>query len=253
MKLPGVELLGQHMTGLSIIQGEYQPFTKPDVHIPSVAPLMLCDVTTGLSLATGILSGLYRRSKLGGSYLVRGSLTQSALFVQDLGRYADGAMVRSLFDGYPLHEVEVLADTTASAHTGDLDYLIKFPRWMAEKKVRGTTWESGFWMRTVDVPIGGSVISYLPPIRLSSHSRDMRHLRFVSRQLRYDPWVGWLFDPVDTPGSDEEVRDLIPTGKDRTYTVRKKGDLIKEMGAFLKRKGKRMTLDGASATAGVRL
>jgi len=247
MKLPGVELLGQHMTGVSVVQGDFQTFTDPNVKMPTVAPLMMCDVTTGLSLATGILSALYRRSQVGGSYLVRGSLTQSALFVQDLGKYQDEAMVRSLFDGYPLHEVEVLADTTASAHTGDLDYLVRLPRWMAERKVRGTTWESAFWMRTVDVPIGGSVVSYIPPIKLSCHSKDMRHLRYVSRQLRYDPWVGWLFDPTDAPGSDEEVRDLIPiAGKERTYTVRKKADLMKEMGAFLESKGKRLALDGAT-------
>lgn len=116
--LPGVEPLGQNMTGLSYHQGRFQPYTDPNLQMPSFTSVMLCDVTTGLNTAAGVLAALYKRSQIGGSYLVRGSLTQTALFVQDLGMYKDEEMVRRLWDGYPRHEVHLHADPSGYAHNG---------------------------------------------------------------------------------------------------------------------------------------
>lgn len=238
---PGVELIGQHISGLSVVHGQYQPFTDPKAKIPCITPMCLCDVMTGISVAAGVLSALVQRTEQGGSYLVRGSLTQTGLFIQDLGIYKDEAMVRALWNGYPLHDTEVRADTTKAVHVGDLDYMARFPAWMKERgDVRGAQFESGFWMRTVDNPLGGSgkVVSFLPPLKLSVHSPKMEHLRFVSRQLRYDTYTGFLFDPEDPEGSDEGVRDLVPTNEERTYRVRPKSELDVEIARFLKGKGR---------------
>lgn len=124
--LPGVENLGQHMSGISMAQGGYQPFTTPQATaFPCVTPILFCDITTGLHTATGILVSLYKRAMVGGSYLVRSSLTQTALSVQDLGMYGDREMVVEMFEGYPKHESELSPDPSKVAHNGELEYLYR--------------------------------------------------------------------------------------------------------------------------------
>ncbi|KAI9026097.1 hypothetical protein DFJ74DRAFT_27720 [Hyaloraphidium curvatum] len=231
--LPGVELLGQHYTGMSFHQGRFQPYTDGSSR-PSITPIMACDVTTGLNTAVGVMVALYRRSKTGGSYLVRGSLAQTGLYIQDLGSYKDEAMVRRLWDGYPNHSVGMVADPTTVAANGALEYHLRMPRWMRERGVRAAQWESGFWIRTLDNPIGGSVVSFLPTLRLSLHDPSLRHLRFFSRQLRHDSHVGFLFDPEDPEGSDEGVRDMLPVpGAERTYRCRPEKELRAAIDTFL--------------------
>lgn len=152
-KIPGVELLGQFYTGMSVEQGKFQPYTDGS-QVPSVTPILACDCTTGLNAALGALVSLYKRAVSGGSYLVRTSLAQTALFIQDLGTYQDEAMVRRLWDGLPKHTVGMVADPSTVEANGLTEYFTRMSRFMKAKGVRGGQWESGFWMRTLENPVG---------------------------------------------------------------------------------------------------
>jgi hypothetical protein len=247
--LPGIENLGQFLSGLAMIHGAYQPYNPPQaVPIPTITPCLACDITTGLNTAVGVLTALYKRSTVGGSYLVRNSLTQTALALQDLGIYKDPAMIRALWDGYPLHEAEVFPDLEKASgnpkHNGQLEYLLKMGTWMKERGVRGTTWESGFWMRVKDGPWGGTVQSLLPPIKMSYEPERYRYLRFASRPLRYDTHVGFVFDADDRKGADDDVREMMESGE-RTWVCRSEREADGAIQKFLGAKGK---LDGVRAS-----
>ncbi|KAI9022576.1 CoA-transferase family III domain-containing protein [Hyaloraphidium curvatum] len=198
----GMETIGQLFSGLAHEHTKFQPFKGPPQ--PTGPPLMLCDVGTGIGIAAGAMVGLARRAVQGGSYLVRGSLVQTGLMVQDLGKYPDDAAVRRLWDGYPpIEEVPWL--------------VVEIPRYAREIGAPGSRWESGNWMRTVDNPHGGSVVHLIPPIKLSVHS-GINHIRFVSRPLHYDAHAGFLFDHSDGEGVGEEVFDLVAVeGAERTW------------------------------------
>jgi hypothetical protein len=167
-------------------------------------------------------------------------------------------MVRRLWDGLPKHEIGMVADPTTVRHNGQVvsfsttgsllrrcangidsllsqDYHLRFPRWLKELKVRAGTWESGFWMRVLDHPEGGSVLSFRPTIRLSCHSPELEHVRWLSRPLRYDKHVGFLFDAEDPEGIEQGLTDLIKVG-DRTYRARSKEETEKLIDGFLERK-----------------
>lgn len=110
------------ISGVAMTHGQYTPYSPPQpVPVPTITPVLVCDITTGLNTAVGVLSALYKRSTIGGSYLVRSSLTQTGLALQDLGIYKDPEMIRSLWDGYPLHEAEMVPDSTTVKHNGQLD------------------------------------------------------------------------------------------------------------------------------------
>ncbi|KAI9012259.1 CoA-transferase family III domain-containing protein [Hyaloraphidium curvatum] len=238
--LPGVENLGQHISGVSMVQGTFQPYDpQPPSSIPTITPALTCDVTTGLNTAAGILAALLRRTEEGGSYLVRSSLTQTALALQDLGTYADGEAVRRMWDGYPKHEPELGADPAAVRHNGQLDYLLKFPLWMRERGVEKARWESGVWMRTADNPHGGTVQSLLPPIRFSCDGPNYQHIRFSSHPLCYDRYIGFAFDYDDPAGSDEDVREMLESGEGNTWMCRKGEEVDKLVESFVE--GKRRT------------
>jgi len=133
-------------------------------------------VTTGLHTATGILTALYKRSTTGGSYLVRSSLTQTALAVQDLGTYTDPDMIRKLWDGMPPIYANINPDPAAGTVAAELGYMMLMPVWMKEKRVHGTQFESGYWIKTLDFPFGGQSIS----VFISSFSK--RLLKKVERR-----------------------------------------------------------------------
>ncbi|KAI9026103.1 hypothetical protein DFJ74DRAFT_27776 [Hyaloraphidium curvatum] len=231
--LPGIELLGQHYTGMTYEQGRFQPFTDGS-SMPAITPPLACDVTTGLNTAVGVLVALHRRAKTGGSYLVRGSLAQTGLYIQDLGMYKDEDMVRKLWDGLPKHSVGMVADPTTVEANGATEYHLRFPRFLIQRGDRGGQWDSGFWYRMLDYPIGGSIVSFLPTIRLSLHDPGLRHIRFFSRQLRHDSHVGFLFDPEDPESSDEGVRDMVLVATaERTYRCRPENELRVLIDAFL--------------------
>lgn len=119
--------------------------------------------------------------------------------------------------------------------------------WMKARGVRGGQWDSGFWMKTLDNPVGGSVVSFLPTLRLSLHSPEHEYLKFHSRQLRYDTHVGFLFDAEDPEGLEDGIGDLVKVGK-RTYRVKTREEVTRQIDDFVARK---KALKGSGAGVGV--
>lgn len=85
---PGFEHLAQGMCGMAWGQGiEHQFHPQAKEFIPAVVPINVLDKATGHMGAIGAIIGLLRRAKEGGSWLVRGSLVQTGVFLQELGAY----------------------------------------------------------------------------------------------------------------------------------------------------------------------
>ncbi len=74
---PGWEQLAQTATGMAHMHGEPGQ--------PALQPGAVTDYTTGFLAAFGTLVALHRRAVWGGSYLVRVSLSQTAMWVRGLG------------------------------------------------------------------------------------------------------------------------------------------------------------------------
>ncbi|KAI9011647.1 CoA-transferase family III domain-containing protein [Hyaloraphidium curvatum] len=105
-KNPGFDKLAQMITGVCYEQGKYTLYDPaPSKVIPTSVPMPFCDMTTGHLGALGGMTALYRRAVHGGSYLVRASLTQTAMWYQRLGYYAP-EVSRQLMAGYPKQEVD---------------------------------------------------------------------------------------------------------------------------------------------------
>jgi len=69
---PGWEQLAQTVSGIAAVQGGNGP--------PVLIPAAACDYTTGYLAALGTMAALWRRSHEGGSYHVRASLCQTAMW-----------------------------------------------------------------------------------------------------------------------------------------------------------------------------
>ena len=69
---PGWEQLAQTVSGIAAVQGGDGP--------PVLVPAAACDYTTGYLAALGTMAALWRRSHEGGSYHVRASLCQTAMW-----------------------------------------------------------------------------------------------------------------------------------------------------------------------------
>jgi crotonobetainyl-CoA:carnitine CoA-transferase CaiB-like acyl-CoA transferase len=87
------------------IDSPYEPAPPEGTSIPTLIPVNALDCFTGHNLALGTLAGLYRRAIEGGSWLVQGSLLQSAMFIQTLPRH-DRATVKRLWKRYPAWPLE---------------------------------------------------------------------------------------------------------------------------------------------------
>ena len=74
---PGWEQLAQTVTGMAEVQG--------GADSPALLPAAVNDYTTGFLAAFGALVALKRRALYGGSYLVRVSLSQTAMWIRGLG------------------------------------------------------------------------------------------------------------------------------------------------------------------------
>jgi crotonobetainyl-CoA:carnitine CoA-transferase CaiB-like acyl-CoA transferase len=74
---PGWEQLAQSATGMAVAQGAPGP--------PRLVPAAACDYTTGYLAAYGAMIALARRAREGGSWLVRASLCQTAMWIGRLG------------------------------------------------------------------------------------------------------------------------------------------------------------------------
>jgi hypothetical protein len=87
---PGWEQLAQTVSGLAAAQGTPER--------PERMPAAACDYTTGYLAALGSLVALERRAREGGSYLVRASLTQSAMWFTRLGPTCDPTQASGVGD-----------------------------------------------------------------------------------------------------------------------------------------------------------
>jgi crotonobetainyl-CoA:carnitine CoA-transferase CaiB-like acyl-CoA transferase len=74
---PGWEQLGQTVSGMAVVHGGAEG--------PKLQPGAVTDYTTGFLAAFGSLIALQRRALYGGSYLVRVSLAQTAMWIRGLG------------------------------------------------------------------------------------------------------------------------------------------------------------------------
>ncbi|HEX5377896.1 MAG TPA: CoA transferase, partial [Phenylobacterium sp.] len=79
---PGWEQLAQTVTGLAHLHGEHMAGGAKG---PILQPGAVTDYTTGYLAALGSLIALRRRARFGGSYLVRVSLSQTAVWLRSLG------------------------------------------------------------------------------------------------------------------------------------------------------------------------
>ena len=74
---PGWEQLGQTVTGMAVLHGGAEG--------PRLLPGAVTDYTTGFLGAFGTMIALQRRARFGGSYLVRVSLAQTAVWMRRMG------------------------------------------------------------------------------------------------------------------------------------------------------------------------
>lgn len=74
---PGWEQLGQTVTGMAVVHGGDKG--------PELQPGAVTDYSTGFLAAFGTMLALQRRALYGGSYLVRVSLAQTAVWIRGLG------------------------------------------------------------------------------------------------------------------------------------------------------------------------
>ena len=82
---PGWEQLAQTVTGMAYLHGQDVKPGGP----PLLQPGAVTDYTTGFLAAFGSLIALHRRALYGGSYLVRVSLSQTAVWIRKLGLSQD--------------------------------------------------------------------------------------------------------------------------------------------------------------------
>jgi crotonobetainyl-CoA:carnitine CoA-transferase CaiB-like acyl-CoA transferase len=80
---PGWEQLAQTVSGIAVTQGTPQQ--------PQLIPAAACDYTTGYLAAHGVMTALARRATEGGSYHVKASLAQTAMWFTRLGMTCDPA------------------------------------------------------------------------------------------------------------------------------------------------------------------
>jgi len=77
----GWEQIAQAVTGVCHVHGEATGAGQP-----KLVPAPMCDYNTGYLAAYGVMLALARRAREGGTWTVRASLCQSAMFIQRQGR-----------------------------------------------------------------------------------------------------------------------------------------------------------------------
>lgn len=97
---PGWEQLAQSVTGMAAAEGGDEP--------PRLAPAAATDYTTGALAAYGVMEALARRATEGGSWWVRASLCQTAMWLTRLRPALDPLASPGLGD---LRELEMECDT----------------------------------------------------------------------------------------------------------------------------------------------
>jgi crotonobetainyl-CoA:carnitine CoA-transferase CaiB-like acyl-CoA transferase len=84
----GFEPIAQAVSGIALTIGSGDR--------PGLLPGTVCDYLTGGLAALGTIAALRRRSREGGSYRVRASLTQTAMWLADIGTTCDPAAASGL-------------------------------------------------------------------------------------------------------------------------------------------------------------
>ncbi len=87
---PGWEQLAQTVTGIASAQGSPQH--------PQLIPAAACDYTTGYLAAYGVMLALARRATEGGTWHVRASLCQTAMWFERLGTTCDPSAATGIGD-----------------------------------------------------------------------------------------------------------------------------------------------------------
>jgi crotonobetainyl-CoA:carnitine CoA-transferase CaiB-like acyl-CoA transferase len=102
---PGWEQLGQTVSGMAVMHGGADE--------PKLQPGAVTDYTTGYLAAFGTMVALLRRAKYGGSYLVRVSLTQTAMWLRSLGLGPEDRLDQASLAG-----IEEIASYSIKSETG---------------------------------------------------------------------------------------------------------------------------------------
>lgn len=85
----GYEHLGHAIIGVATTQGEYHAYSTPQSEKrPAAVPINVLDISTGHSLALGVIQALRQRAVHGGSYLVQTSLLQVGMLMQSMGLHS---------------------------------------------------------------------------------------------------------------------------------------------------------------------
>jgi CoA-transferase family III len=87
---PGWEQLAQTVTGIAAAEGS--------PNRPRLIPAAACDYTTGYLAAYGVMRALAMRAVEGGSWHVRASLCQTAMWIERLGATCDPAAATGVGD-----------------------------------------------------------------------------------------------------------------------------------------------------------
>ena len=87
---PGWEQLAQTVTGIAAVQGSPER--------PQLIPAAPCDYTTGYLAAYGTMVALAKRATEGGSWHVRASLCQTAMWIERVGAICDPAAAAGIGD-----------------------------------------------------------------------------------------------------------------------------------------------------------
>lgn len=99
---PGWEQLGQTVSGMAVMHGR--------ADAPKLQPGAVTDYTTGYLTALGTMVALLRRAKYGGTYVVRVSLTQTAVWLRSLGLRPEAQLEQASLAG--IEEIEAYSMRT---------------------------------------------------------------------------------------------------------------------------------------------
>src|SRR4029077_5077649 len=104
----GFDTVVQTVSGITVRQAECVPGKRPG---PQFYPVSAIDYCTGYLMAFGAMAALARRTREGGSWLVRTSLAQVGKWIVDLGEVPT-AMLREMPAEFTADEVERWSSTS---------------------------------------------------------------------------------------------------------------------------------------------
>ncbi|KAI9010540.1 CoA-transferase family III domain-containing protein [Hyaloraphidium curvatum] len=210
----GFEQLGQMLSGLCKVNGEYQIFEPaPDPSTgppPAVLPCANCDVNTGTFGALGAVACLVRREREGGSYRVRVSLTRTAMVLRDLGPYEDKAALAKLMASYPPYEISY---DPSSPHHG-INFINHFYLKLLQARPEFFDPRNGFWQSFKDSPFGGTVTNIRAPITFGTTPAKTR---IAPRPLGHDTLAGGWEEPTELVKEEEGFvyRPIVRAGAEK--------------------------------------